>query len=307
MMTARKRQSSKAVPMALGATALISTLSGCATDSIGNQVDGTAPAAVSHIADLGERVLVPASADPMIGEALYSDAAQGFSTYDWAVSEYTPGGLQNVTWNRSHVALGETFLSLMITPPVERGKPFPSGEIQSIDTMGYGTYSAVLRPAVGSGLLSSFYARAEAGDDTGASTFGFAFQGKDPRDVYIRLMVDDEVLVQDKVSLDFNAAADFHVYTMDWTPDALVWFIDGEEVHRVERTLAPLPEQPGKMFANLWAGTPDQAHWMGRPRFPSGVSLDIACIAHQPMGKSGKICSAPLGAPQAMADVGEVG
>ncbi|MEM7767270.1 MAG: family 16 glycosylhydrolase [Pseudomonadota bacterium] len=292
----------------IGGAALLLGLAGCASDSIGDQVDGTMPVSVSQIGELGERVLVPVGADPMIAAPLHADANSGFSTYDWTVSEYTPdAGLQNVTWNKSHVALGDRYLSLMITAPQTRGQRFGSGEIQTLDTMGYGQYEAVIRPAMGSGLLSSVYSRAEGDESSGASEFGFAFQGKDTTEVFIRLMVDDVVLVQDKVALGFDAGQAFHTYGLKWTPDALIWQIDGEDVHRVDRTLAALPDRPGKLFANVWAGTDEQAHWMGRPRFASGVSLDIACVAHQPMDKKGQLCGVPSEPPLAMAVAGGTG
>ncbi len=308
MMSARKTLTHPIVSPVIGALALVAGLGGCASQSIGNQVERLEPAPVSQIGKLGERVLVPVKADPMVADALQSDAVRGFSTYDWTVSEYTPGaGLQNVTWNKSHVALGAEHLSLMITAPDQRGQRFSSGEIQTLQTFGYGRYEAVLRPAPGSGLLSSFYSRAEGEGGRGASEFGFAFPGKDTREVFVRLVVDGEVLVQDRLPLEFDAAADFHTYGLDWTPKALVWSIDGEPVKMVERTLAMLPERPGKIFANVWAGTPQQAHWMGRPRFLSGVSLDIACVVHVPMGKTGKMCHAATEAPRAMAVAGGMG
>lgn len=309
MMSSRNRLIRLKSATGLSLAALMLGLAGCASHSIGDQVDGTpVPASVSHIGDLGERVLVPAKPDPMVADPVYSDALRGFSTYDWTVSEYVPAaGLQNVTWNKSHVALGKEHLSLMITLPAERGQRFASGEIQTMETLGYGSYEAVLRPAAGSGLLSSFYSRAEGEAGIGASEFGFAFPGRDTRQLFIRMMVDGEVMVQDRITLDFDAASGFHVYGFEWTPDELVWTVDGEPVHRVERTLAKLPARPAKLFANVWAGTPEQAHWMGRPRFSSGASLDIACVSHRPLGRDGEMCRAPAEAPRAMAVAGGMG
>jgi len=303
MIGSRKSGKTKSVLNHASVLVLAMMASSCASTSIGE--DGVVvPEPASVIGAPGERVVVPAKADPMQADAIYADAAKGFSTYDWTVSSYLPtGNVQHVAWSKSHVALGDTHLSLMITAPQVRGQRFGSGEIQTLEALGYGSYEGVLRPAAGSGLLSSFYARSEGDGFGGPNEFGFAFQGKDPSIAHIRLVVDGNVLVQDRVDLGFDASEAFEIYTMTWTPTSLSWLIGGQEVYRIDRTLAALPDKPGKIFANIWTGTPSQVQWIGRPRFSSGASLDIACVAYRPIDETSRGCRAPIETPRAMADV----
>jgi len=69
--------------------------------------------------------------------------------------------------------------------------------------------------------------------------------------------------------VDFSA--DFHTFTLDWTPTALVWSVDGVERHRTSENV---PQEPMYVIANLavggdWPGFPDAT-----TPFPSTMELD---------------------------------
>jgi GR25 family glycosyltransferase involved in LPS biosynthesis len=55
------------------------------------------------------------------------------------------------------------------------------------------------------------------------------------------------------ITLGFDAAADFHLYEIDWQPNHIAWKVDGMTVY--ERTLwnpTPIPDRPLAFNLNLW-------------------------------------------------------
>lgn len=64
-----------------------------------------------------------------------------------------------------------------------------------------------------------------------------------------------------KVSLDFDPSADFHVYGFHWTRERLAWFIDGKEVfsRKNDRFHRPLHVTFDCEIMYSWVGEPDRS------------------------------------------------
>ena len=59
-----------------------------------------------------------------------------------------------------------------------------------------------------------------------------------------------------------DLSADWHVYGVEWSPEAIVWYLDGKEMWRYEDT-SRIPNEPLYMILNLavggnWPGDPDE-------------------------------------------------
>ncbi|HSK95052.1 MAG TPA: glycoside hydrolase family 16 protein, partial [Euzebyales bacterium] len=72
----------------------------------------------------------------------------------------------------------------------------------------------------------------------------------------------------------------FHTYTTEWTPDALVWYIDGEEVYRRDRSTTPWFDdfhRPYNLRLNFQVGG-----WLGDPDpstvFPADFVVDYVRV-----------------------------
>ncbi|MCX6928016.1 MAG: glycoside hydrolase family 16 protein [Verrucomicrobia bacterium] len=68
---------------------------------------------------------------------------------------------------------------------------------------------------------------------------------------------------------DFSA--DFHEFAVEWSPQRIVWFVDGEEHFRSEKSI---PHGKMYMLVNLavggdWPGAPDD-----KTRFPAALEVD---------------------------------
>jgi beta-glucanase (GH16 family) len=76
----------------------------------------------------------------------------------------------------------------------------------------------------------------------------------------------------------------WHTYALNWRPDALVWFVDGQERWRVTDP-AEIPTEPMYLLANLavggdWPGSPDET-----TSFPNWYEIDYVRVwqtEHQP-------------------------
>lgn len=70
---------------------------------------------------------------------------------------------------------------------------------------------------------------------------------------------------------------DWHVYGVEWSPDAIVWYLDGIERWRFTDTAA-IPNEPMYLLANLAVG----GDWPGNPdattRFPASFEVDYVRI-----------------------------
>jgi beta-glucanase (GH16 family) len=68
-----------------------------------------------------------------------------------------------------------------------------------------------------------------------------------------------------------DMSADFHTYGLEWTPDALVWFVDGVERCRATE---PIPDTPKFLIMNMAVG----GHFDGDPdhdtEFPVEYQID---------------------------------
>jgi beta-glucanase (GH16 family) len=86
--------------------------------------------------------------------------------------------------------------------------------------------------------------------------------GHDPNTVYMSLhWEEDEKIISDTsfyIGPDFSD--DFHLFAIEWNENAIIWYIDGVERHRIETYI---PQQPFYLIINTaiggyWPGNPDR-------------------------------------------------
>ncbi len=74
-----------------------------------------------------------------------------------------------------------------------------------------------------------------------------------------------------------DLSEDWHVYGVDWSEEAIVWYLDGQEVWRYEER-QHIPDEPMYMILNLavggdWPGPPDSS-----TRFPAVFEIDYVRV-----------------------------
>jgi hypothetical protein len=123
----------------------------------------------------------------------------------------------------------------------------------------YGTFSAELRPAKGPGLITGLFLHRNGP----RQEIDIEFLGRDTTKMLVNVFYNPGPKgtklefgyrgTPTEISLGFDAAADFHLYEIDWQPELIVWKVDGVAIF--ERTLwnpTPIPDCPLEFNLNLW-------------------------------------------------------
>ncbi|RYY01547.1 MAG: glycosyl hydrolase family protein [Gammaproteobacteria bacterium] len=145
-------------------------------------------------------------------------------------------------------------------------KPYKGAEIYSAEPAKYGRYVMRMRMAKGSGLLSTFFTYKNGSEVSGALWEEIDIEVLGKNDAYqmqSNIIVGSprqttEVLHTASQSL----ADDYHTYTLEWTPDYVAWFIDGQQVRKINggNFVTSLVNSQTMRF-NIWASTSES--WVG--------------------------------------------
>jgi endo-1,3-1,4-beta-glycanase ExoK len=166
-------------------------------------------------------------------------------------------------------------MKLLLDNTPSSGKLYSSGEIQTLDTAHYGSYRVRMKPAKGSGLITSFFTYALSGN----AEIDVEFLGKNPTQVefnYYTNGVGDHETVHD---LGYDASMSFHEYGFDWAPGSITWFVDGIAVHTETGTRGPLPTEASPIFINLWSVNSTGEAWAGAFTYTGPVSAEYTEIS----------------------------
>jgi len=221
------------------------------------------------------------------GPDSFQEPLDAFDSSRWFRSDaWTTGGEFNVGWRADHVrfADGKMELRLDTTPCPEgcSGRPYASGEYASTRYYGFGRYEVRMKPARGSGTVTSFILHTGASEQTRWDEIDIEFLGKDTRRFQTNYFTDGVGRHETMIDLPFDAADDFHTYGFEFTREAIHWYVDGKRVHTETGTRGPLPIHPGKVIMNFWPGTGIDI-WSGPFSYPGSPMVSTYdSIRHAP-------------------------
>ncbi|MHB1323018.1 MAG: glycoside hydrolase family 16 protein [Coriobacteriia bacterium] len=192
---------------------------------------------------------------------------------EMAWGRYTTGQLEH--YDPSALLVRDGGLTIVASEDTWRDRPYRSGVIATFGRheFTYGYFEIRARMPKGRGLWPAFWLRA-SDSDSGAEIDVVEFLGHEPRTVHMALHYDTAGGGHLEPQHSFTGpdfTADHHTYAIDWSPDAVVWYIDG--VERWRRTEG-VPSEPMYLIANLsvggeWPGSPD-----GDTGFPARYEID---------------------------------
>lgn len=162
--------------------------------------------------------------------------------------------------------------SLLLLAAPAQAKPWKGAELITHQTFLYGAFEARIRAAQGSGLITPFFLWKHDSEVPGElwQEQDFEIFGSDGR-YQTQLMTPGEGGAQRTEHNDYHelpvaAWERYFTYRMEWTPDYLAFYVDGELV-RVEtdpreyaKLLDPEQAEPAQLRVSLWAA--DSA-WSG--------------------------------------------
>lgn len=176
----------------------------------------------------------------------------------WILRDDTfPGNLALFRPANFRVVNGAGRLTLREEDVVVRS--YTSACLSSSQSYLYGRFTAELRPARLSGLITGLFLHR----NSPKQEIDIEFLGNDTTklmvNVYYNPGYEGAALeygyrgTPTMIQLDFDAADDFHLYEVEWSPTALTWSVDGRIVHRrLQWNPTPIPHLPMRFYMNLW-------------------------------------------------------
>ncbi|QPG75195.1 hypothetical protein FOA43_002545 [Brettanomyces nanus] len=116
----------------------------------------------------------------------------------------------------------------------------------------FGRMEVMLKSASGTGVISSFYLQSDDLDEIDFEWFGgYGYE------VQSNFFSKGNTTTYDRGEyhqMD-DPRADFHNYTVDWTSDALKWYLDGTLIRTLDsNSSSGYPQSPMRVYFGVWAG-----------------------------------------------------
>ncbi|MCJ1334419.1 hypothetical protein MMC10_011128 [Thelotrema lepadinum] len=185
--------------------------------------------------------------DPALGKAISYDFTKGSPpTSDWSLST---GAFP--TFNSS----GAQFTI---------AKTLDSPTLSSKWYIMYGHYDIVAQIAPGQGVVSSSVLMSDTKDEV-----DLEWVGNQKDSLQCNYFGQGQEGSEQTVNVN-NPTGGFHTYSIDWTPTALTWAVDGKVLRTVSSSEAHFPQTPSVLKIGTWpGGDPSEASgtiaWAGGP------------------------------------------
>lgn len=147
-------------------------------------------------------------------------------------------------------------------------KDYKGAEIYSFDSYTYGRYEMRMRAAKGGGILSTFFTYKNGSEIGGTfwEEIDIEIFGKDNATSWQSNIILGSTRPTEQIEIEhdtpFSLGDAYHTYVIEWTPDYVAWFVDGEEIRRIEGTSAVTSlTNPQSLRFNLWAS--ESVEWTG--------------------------------------------
>jgi endo-1,3-1,4-beta-glycanase ExoK len=203
----------------------------------------------------------------------WEDEFHTLDTSLWALQTFSwDGNLAQFATENATVADGMVNINLTAEPS-DVEKPYRGVEMRSAKTFTYGKVEARIRFAKGPGVISGLVAIYTPWPADDWNEIDFEHLGKAPTkiqtncQVYTGPVVEPPVTTsvtperfEEMVELGFDAEADFHVYTMEWTPVGVKFLVDGVEARSWNQEISRM-KLPQNILFTIWASS--SAGWAG--------------------------------------------
>ena len=235
-------------------------VSGCGSNDSSSKAD-TSTAADSAAASTAGSAAESAAAESEEESpyTLNGDFSKGDDSVKWMASNgWSNGNMFNCTWSKNNAKFEDGLLKLSIDKDYEGS--YTGGEYRTNDFYGYGLYEVSMKPIKNKGVVSSFFTYTGPTDGNPWDEIDIEFLGKDTTKVQFNYFTNGKGNHEKIYDLGFDAAEEFHTYGFRWAKDSIIWYVDGKEVHKADKTI---PTTPGKLMMNTWNGIGVDG-WLGK-------------------------------------------
>lgn len=237
-----------------------------------------------------QAIMVATALAGMAGSAAADDVSflaspKKLDTKNWYVSSgWANGAHQSCEWQARNVTITEQGLQLTLSNNGGKVRPIGCAELHTVGVRGYGVYETRMQTAAGSGLNTAFFTY--IGPPSGSPVWDeidFEFLGKDPKTVQLNYYTNGKPQDGTIIQLGFDASKSIHIYSFDWEPGSIRWYVDGRLVHETPAG-AKLPKTPGRIYLSLWSGAAGQNNWLGPFNYTAPVSAQVSWVHYSPSG-----------------------
>lgn len=224
-------------------------------------------------------------------ELLFRDDFDTLDRARWQLMTHSwDGNLALFSESTVTVQSGELRVALLPAPSgtVDSGgaaKSFLGAEVRSVQTVSWGRVRSRMRFARGSGVVSSLVTIYTPWPADNWNELDIECLGRDPAHTQFNAMVYTGPPVTQPAStsvtptqepqlvdLGFDPSADFHVYTIEWTPEGARFLVD-ETVRHTWATRIDLMGLPQNVLMTIWASS--SAAWAGPVTDETGQAVVV--------------------------------
>jgi GR25 family glycosyltransferase involved in LPS biosynthesis len=197
----------------------------------------------------------------LVGEYkhIICDSAEKFDHSNWYILESTfPTNLAFFKKDNFSITKKED-IKLTIVKERIYNKEYSSASIATRESYQYGRFEVTMKPAKGSGIISAIFLHR----NDPWQEIDFEFLGDDTTkllsNVYYNPGVDG---VKNNfgnrgtpivIELGFDAAFEYHKYSIEWEPHEIRWYVDTILIHlRKTWEPTPIPDLPMQFYINTW-------------------------------------------------------
>ncbi|GAA0306493.1 beta-glucanase (GH16 family) [Gracilibacillus halotolerans] len=193
--------------------------------------------------------ILKANSDNLGGS--FFDDLESFDESNWhKAHNWSNGQMFNATWYDTQVTFENSIMSLAIEMDEEGANPpYKAGEYRSNAFYQYGLFEVNMKPAVGSGTVSSFFTYTGPSNDDPWDEIDIEFLGKDTSKIQFNYFTDGVGNNEYTHDLGFDASSEFNTYAFEWRPDSISWYVNGELIYTATDNI---PQTPQQIMMNLW-------------------------------------------------------
>ena len=221
----------------------------------------------------------------------FLDNFNSFNATLWHLADgWTNGDPFDCGWQALNVFVNSGIMTLQLNdldcPDQCSGRDYASGEFRSNGFYQYGTYTVRMKAAKQDGVVSSFFIYTDEWDDGNPhDEIDIEILGKDTTRIQTNYYTDGQGGHEFFIDLGFDAAEAFHTYSIEWMPDAIKWYVDGDLKHTEVGNIDPLPTTPGRIIMNLWPGIttdPNIVAWLGTFEYSFPLTAQYDWVSFEP-------------------------
>ena len=259
--------------MTLRSSSLLLAIGACLAGGCLIPPPGGSPAVTKHLsAKMPAPPPIPAEGGGAF-ELAWQDDFNKLDLSRWKLMTHSfPSNLATFSAANTRIADGILYLDLKRAPN-DREKPFRGVEMRSVEALTYGKVEARARFARGSGVVSSLVTLYTPWPADDWNELDFEFLGRLSKEIQTNSMVYtgppvakpvskavSPTSAEQMVDLGFDPAAEFHVYSIEWTPGSARFLVDGKVVRTWNKEIARMT-LPQNVLLTIWASSAEG--WAG--------------------------------------------